>query len=318
MKFIKTKIVEYLRENYNIENFLKLPKDSIEKLISRHNELDEYQHENAILALQNLQKALNNEEVILYRILDVSSKEDIDIEQLGNHFTLDYNIFYDDVTLFDIGIKKNKKLFVVKITSPIENIDMENTIEANINYPFEKEVFLKTLDNIDILNISPFKMQENKEQESNLNNNFKKWFGNSKVVYKGKPMEVYHGSLSKFEVFEGDIYFTDDYMIADGYGGGEYVYEVYLSIEKPLVIDANNKKWDEIETEDGIISTQGIVGTVDRSKYDGVIFTNVKDSWIDDVDYQDSGTVYVTFKPNQIKSVYNDGSWDLNNDNIYS
>ena len=69
---------------------------------------------------------------------------------------------------------------------------------------------------------------------------------------------------------------------------------------------------------DGVTSTQGIVGMVDRSKYDGVIFINIKDSWIDDVDYQDASTIYVTFKPNQIKSVDNDGTWDINDNNIYS
>ena len=57
---------------------------------------------------------------------------------------------------------------------------------------------------------------------------------------------------------------------------------------------------------------------VDRSKYDGIIFINIKDAWFDDADYQDSDTVYVTFKPNQIKSVENDGTWDISDNNIYS
>jgi hypothetical protein len=49
-----------------------------------------------------------------------------------------------------------------------------------------------------------------------------------------------------------------------------------------------------------------------------IIFINIKDAWFDDADYQDSDTVYVTFKPNQIKSVENDGTWDINDNNIYS
>ena len=163
-------------------------------------------------------------------------------------------------------------------------------------------------------------LNEQQETQTNLNNNFRKWFGSSKVVYNGNPLPVYHGSKSEneFSEFEGDTYFTDDYMNADGYAGGGYVYEVYISIKNPLVVDAKDRKWDDIETEDGTTSTQGIVGTVDRSKYDGVIFINIKDSWIDDVDYQDASTVYVTFKPNQIKSVDNDGTWDINDNNIYS
>lgn len=154
--------------------------------------------------------------------------------------------------------------------------------------------------------------------ERRRENYFLEWFGNSKVVDKdGKPLVVYHGSQTEFKKFFGDSFFTDDYMNADGYACGEYVYEVYLSIKNPLIIDAGGRKWDDIETPYGT-STSGVVGNVDRNKYDGVIFNNIKDSWIDDVDYQDPSTVYVAFFPNQIKSVQNDSSWDINDDNIYS
>ena len=161
-------------------------------------------------------------------------------------------------------------------------------------------------------------LNEQQEVENNLNNNFKKWFGNSKVVYNGKPLPVYRGSTTEIEEFEDfTTFFTDDYMNADGYAGGEYVYEVYISIKRPLIIDCQDKKWDKIESVYGT-STRDIAGKVDRNKYDGVIFINVKDSWIDDEDYQDASTIYVTFKANQIKSVDNDGTWDLNDNDINS
>lgn len=163
--------------------------------------------------------------------------------------------------------------------------------------------------------ITSFKIFES--NDNNLNDNFWKWFGDSKVVNKdGKPLVVYHGSQSEFSEFDGPSFFTDDYMNADGYASGEYVYEVYLSIKNPLIIDCNGKKWDDIETPYGT-TTGGVVGNVDSNKYDGVIFNNIKDSWIDDVDYQDPSTVYVTFNPNQIKSVENDETWDTTNNDIY-
>ena len=156
------------------------------------------------------------------------------------------------------------------------------------------------------------------EQKSFVNDKFWKWFSNSKVIDKnGNPLIVYHGSQSKFSKFNGDSYFTDDWYNADGYASGEYVYEVYLTIRNPLIIDAKEKKWDDIETPYGT-STQEVVGSIDRNKYDGVIFKNIKDSWIDDVDYQDASTVYVTFSPNQIKSTENGGSWNINSGNIYT
>ena len=131
---------------------------------------------------------------------------------------------------------------------------------------------------------------------------FKKWFGNSKVVdERGNPKVVYHGSQEEIgEFHDGMIFFTDDYYTADGYAGGENVYDVYLSIQKPFIIDAEDKKWDRLDMPDGMTTVE-IAGKIDHSKYDGVIFYNIKDSWIDDEDYQDAQTVYVVFSAKQIR-----------------
>lgn len=158
------------------------------------------------------------------------------------------------------------------------------------------------------------------DNDTNIKNNAKfiKWFGDSKVIdSKGSPLVVYHGSKYEFDVFYEDSFFTDDYYNADGYASGEHVYEVYLSIKKPFILDCNGRKWDDLNTHYGT-STTSILGRVDRTKYDGVIFTNIKDSWIDDVDYQEPSTVYVAFTPKQVKSVENDGTFDIDDNNIYS
>jgi hypothetical protein len=131
---------------------------------------------------------------------------------------------------------------------------------------------------------------------------FDSWFSGSKVVDdNGDPLIVYHGS--KYEITElyGGMYFTDDYMNADGYAGGEYVYEAFLSIKKPLVLDCDGNKWDELESVYGSC-TQEVVSNLDTDKYDGVIFNNIKDSWIDDVDYQEPITVYYCISSSQIRS----------------
>lgn len=81
---------------------------------------------------------------------------------------------------------------------------------------------------------------------------FKRWFGDSKVVDEsGKPTIVYHGSPNDFNVFTYDklgsngtnegfgFYFTDKKNIADGYAGeGRTAMQLYLNIEKPLSIDS--------------------------------------------------------------------------------
>ena len=83
-------------------------------------------------------------------------------------------------------------------------------------------------------------------------NNFKRWFGNSKVVDEsGKPLIVYHGSNADFTVFDkakiaidnlGTGFYFSNEDIANSYanrrtqerGGKENTYAVYLKMEKPL------------------------------------------------------------------------------------
>jgi hypothetical protein len=136
----------------------------------------------------------------------------------------------------------------------------------------------------------------------NFNSDFDTWFKDSKVVdSNGKPLLVFHGSTEEISNFhDGDLYFTNDYYTADGYAHGEYVYDVYLSIQNPLIIDAKGKKWDYIETPYGT-STQEVLSNLDRTKYDGIIFNNIKDDSNDDEDYQEAGTVYVVLKASQIR-----------------
>ena len=146
---------------------------------------------------------------------------------------------------------------------------------------------------------------------------FKRWFGKSKVVNDdGTPKVVYHGTINNFNIFNTEAYFTDDYMNADGYAAGENIMEVYLSLKNPLVIDAKGAKWDNLNTEYGN-STQSIAANAHiHEKYDGIIFENINDSWIDDED-GDFSTVYVAFDPTQIKSATdNIGLFDTNNPDI--
>lgn len=82
--------------------------------------------------------------------------------------------------------------------------------------------------------------------------NFKRWFGNSKIVDEnGNPLVVYHGSNANFTIFDkskididnlgAGFYFSSE-DIANSYanrrtqerGGKENTYAVYLKMEKPL------------------------------------------------------------------------------------
>jgi hypothetical protein len=109
---------------------------------------------------------------------------------------------------------------------------------------------------------------------------------------------VYHGTSANIKRFNNKqgTFFTDDYMNADGYASGENVYEGYLDFKNPLIIDAKGRMYNALKTEYGK-TTSEIVNKINQKTYDGVIFKNIKDSWIDDADYQDPITIYYAFRP---------------------
>jgi hypothetical protein len=78
---------------------------------------------------------------------------------------------------------------------------------------------------------------------------FKRWFGNSKVVDKdGKPLVVYHGTNSAFTAFDLTLagsnndpgmwgrgfYFSDREQMSKGYG--DTLMPVYLSLQNPFIV----------------------------------------------------------------------------------
>lgn len=128
---------------------------------------------------------------------------------------------------------------------------------------------------------------------------FKQFFGNSKVVDEnGAPLVVYHGTKADFDTFmpskDGALgqgmYFATSQEYAQGVGRN--VMPVYLSIKNPYI--ANGPITGNAEEFTNKLKQQG---------YDGVI--------------NPANGFYVAFEPTQIKSVYNKGTFDANNPNIY-
>ena len=140
---------------------------------------------------------------------------------------------------------------------------------------------------------------------------FKRWFGDSKVVDRdGEPLVVYHGTGDDFTVFDpwktnyGDVsegysFFTNkkngyadsaqDY--ANRHKNG-HVMETYLKIEKPLRLKSDGyftpvHYYDENYLD---IDVQFLSGD-----YDGIIIEN-SDKSVDD------SVIYLVQNPNQIKS----------------
>lgn len=160
---------------------------------------------------------------------------------------------------------------------------------------------------------------------NNLNDNFWKWFGNSKVVDEdGNPMICYHGTDSDFKSFDknkigknhwqsksdihgGGFFFVDKERYAS-HGG--IIKKVYLSIKNPYLIELKDEYSQEFDYYHAVdkfdLNSSSYFQRAKENRNDGIIVKSPR------------GGLYIAFKPNQIKSVNNDGSWDMNDDNIYS
>ena len=149
----------------------------------------------------------------------------------------------------------------------------------------------------------------------------------------GRLQVVYHGTRNKdFTVFKRNAnFYTDSKAMAESYAPSGAMYEGYVNITKPFVIDAKGEKWSGIAIDGELknllesygsstfkergkwrTSTADIVAAISdmvdegEADYDGVIIRNVDDTGSY---YKGSGknigTDYITFSSNQFKNIDN-------------
>jgi len=179
---------------------------------------------------------------------------------------------------------------------------------------------------------------------------FKKWFGNSKIVdADGKPLVVYHGTGADIEKFEKrntgagsrespiGYWFTENPTAASSFadfaarGAGANVVPVYISMQNPLYV----KSYDEIkDIIDDVtkfsrpnytmagrnirmiqdkIDYDLAVKKLKKKGYDGIVLEN---TLVDSPDGKTRINQYVVFDKPQAKSINNRGTWNKNKDNI--
>jgi hypothetical protein len=188
-------------------------------------------------------------------------------------------------------------------------------------------------------------LNEQIKEEIRINDNFWKWFGNSKMKdNNGNPIIFYHGShtnkrFSKFRdnnpiwftEYEGYAKaFTSDGNLPPKYSGK--VFSVFLKIENPLYVGeidgiANDKKIQhlseltniDIDTlKDILKETNGVnIFRITNSERFKKI---VEEMGYDGLEAKEGKglTTYAVLNANQIKSIKNNGNWDINDNNIYS
>lgn len=167
---------------------------------------------------------------------------------------------------------------------------------------------------------------------------FKNWFGDSKTVgANGEPMVFYHGTVADVSAFDpklegtghlasktskgGAMFFTSRPEVAEDFAGylhvlsddktevvrryetGANITPVFISLKNPAIWDVYGGAYEEVFVKRAIREAK-------RDKNDGVVFTNMRDGSISTVGPWKSSHIAVAFKPTQVKSVNNSGSFD--------
>lgn len=152
---------------------------------------------------------------------------------------------------------------------------------------------------------------------------FKQWFGDSKVVDEnGKPLVVYHGTNTDFNVFDKSkakqnsganpsdlgFWFATKRDYADVYG--KNIKQVFLAIKNPKIY--TRAQWEKIsKTQDFKIVKEQL----QKQGYDGVIVQKSIEK-LGKFEVENPG-LNVAFEPTQIKSATeNRGTFDPNNPDI--
>lgn len=97
-----------------------------------------------------LQKATGKGAVILYRTLKLRSLDDLNKERLGLHYRQHNSVnddFYSSIEIEDYDDYDDNtpfKLFNFTVEVALDDIDINGTIEALLNYPTEDEITLNS------------------------------------------------------------------------------------------------------------------------------------------------------------------------------
>lgn len=96
---------------------------------------------------------------------------------------------------------------------------------------------------------------------------------------------------------------------------GPAVYECVLRMEHPWIVDGQGANWNDLdiewEDENGKrikVTTNELATEAEEADFDGLIILNIADNGGYSTSFE-TGTVFIIFKPDQIKSVYNRGTF---------
>mgnify|MGYP002520688144 CR=1 FL=1 len=126
-----------------------------------------------------------------------------------------------------------------------------------------------------------------------------------------EEMKKRHGDEHEKIKYENPYEYTDDIL------GSEHA--LLVSLKKPLIVDADNHNWNDIEYNGKKYSTRTLEVFARDSGYDGVIVKNVFDTGSYSQEAMIPSTVTASFNSNQVKSATdNVGTFYTDHDDIYN
>jgi len=115
---------------------------------------------NKINELVQLQKQPS---IILYRVVYIKSKDELNKNNFGHHYVSDIEDFHEEMLdyLYQNARKLDKSLeeedvYLIEIETPTSNIDYYETMRTFALHPFENEVTIKDDTQIKLKNITNF------------------------------------------------------------------------------------------------------------------------------------------------------------------
>jgi hypothetical protein len=174
---------------------------------------------------------------------------------------------------------------------------------------------------------------ESKSLRDRATANFRRWFGDSKVVDgKGEPLVVYHGTNESFDAFdpemsrEGDgvVFVTPNKNVASDFAlfrtvwAGANVMPVYVRAEKVLTVNGRGRPIREVENNaqiEGMRYGETVRDFARREGYDAIKFEDVVDPVGPNISPRDD--VWALLPSAKIKSaIGNNGDYSLTNADI--
>jgi len=157
-QFIKTTIREFLNENIQHNDI-----DIVFQYFMNKNLNYELQ-ENLENSYNELKDLIHYDKIVAYRVLNVDDVKDININNIGVHFTTDKHNTSSDDFLEKIGVidfqgnYDYEKFFVITVETNVNNVDWCKTFDNRINYYGEDEINFINSNKLKIINIEEIEL----------------------------------------------------------------------------------------------------------------------------------------------------------------